>query len=481
MDEHLPWRAELIDRIRWLVQLRWMAVVGTLGAIIVADARLPGVLPLIPLLALTGFVAVYNIFFYLYAFELRAWLDQHLRLRAATWLVHGQIILDLTCLTLLLHYSGGVESPFAVYYVLHVILASILLARTASFLTAILAIGMYSVLVFAEYAGVVAHHPLVGILDPDMYRRETYILGAVFALATVLLFAAYVASSITRNLRQRERELDKARRDLQARTDDVTAANRKLQELDKAKTLFLLTVTHELRAPVAAIQSYLDLILQGYVAPDRQQQVLHRCRERAAELLALIGDLLQLARIRELDKRKVQAQPVDVAALMVEVAELFRGEAEEKRIELKVHPTTGHRAIAAADPDHVKVIWTNLISNAIKYTPSGGRVTINLRCKDGTVTGIVRDTGIGISAEALPHVFDEFFRTEEAKATVSCGTGLGMSITKRLIEMYGGKIEVQSRAGRGTTFTFSLPEARCEEAPAAIELPVAAAQMDVKL
>jgi signal transduction histidine kinase len=465
MEEHLPWRAELIDRIKWLVQLRWFAVVGAFGAITVADSRLSGVLPLVHLYGLTTFIAIYNVFFYLYAHELRAWDDKEAKLRAATLLVHAQIVLDLLCLTLLLHYSGGAESPFATYYVLHITLASILLSRLASFVYAGMAAILYSGMLLLEYFQAMGHVHLVAIVDPDLYRRETYLFAAAFALTTTLFFAVYIASSITNRLRRREVELNDARLALQARSEDLQKANAQLQELDRTKTRFLLTVTHELRAPVAAIQSYLDLILQGYTAPGKQEEVLQRSRHRTAELLDLIAELLQLARIRELDVRQVETRPVEVASVMQETLELFRGEADGKNLSIESNVRVDQPAIVAAAPDHLKIIWTNLISNAIKYTPPGGRITITVSSDGRGVVGCVEDSGIGISPESLPHVFDEFYRTDEAKAVAARGTGLGLSITRRLVEMYGGHVEVQSQLGQGSTFSFSLPRLADEAHP----------------
>jgi signal transduction histidine kinase len=457
MNEQLPWRAEVIDRIEWLVQLRWFAVVGAFGAVTVADARLPGVLPLVHLYGLTGFIAIYNVFFYLYGHELRTWQDDAAKWHAATLLVHGQIVLDLLCLTLLLHYSGGAESPFATYYVLHITLASILLSPLASYVYAGLATLLYIVMILLEYVQAMGHVHLVSVFDPDLYRRETYLFAAAFALTTTLFFAVYLASSITSRLRQRETELYDARLALQARGEELLKANEQLQQLDQTKTRFLLTVTHELRAPVAAIQSYLDLILQGYTAPEKQRAVLQRSRVRTAELLDLIAELLQLARIRELDARRVETQPVEVAAVMLETLELFRAEAAAKNLSVETVVGADEPAWVAATPDHLRIIWTNLISNAIKYTPDSGRVTISVGPAGRVVEGRVQDSGIGVAPESLPHVFDEFFRTDEAKAVAARGTGLGLSITRRLVEMYGGHIEVQSQLGKGTTFTFDLP------------------------
>jgi len=460
MRGQLPWQAEIIDRIKWLVKLRWLAVIGTVVAISVASWRLPGVLPLTQLFALNGFIALYNVFFYLYAHEMRVWDQEDLKLRCATVLVHAQIILDLLCLTLLLHYSGGIESPFFAYYVLHIILASILLSRLASFGYAALAVGLYSLIALGEYSGALHHIHLVSIVDPDLYRRETYIAAAIFALASTLSFAVYIASSITSQLRQREIELAEARNVCELRSDELAQANEKLKELDKAKTLFLLTVTHELRAPVAAIQSYLDLILQGYIEEEKQKEVLQRSRNRTAELLELIADLLQMARVRDLDVHQIEVEKVDMEATMREVLALMQGQADEKAQTIQVYVEPNLPLVQGRE-DHLKLIWTNLISNAIKYTPEKGRIDIRIErnADERFIVGSVQDTGIGIPSEALSRVFEEFYRTDEAKQMSARGTGLGLSITKRLIETYGGNIEVESELGKGTKFTFRMQRA----------------------
>ena len=164
-----------------------------------------------------------------------------------------------------------------------------------------------------------------------------------------------------------------------------------------------------------------------------------------------------MARIRELDIQHVQTEPVDTAAVMEEVYALLRGEAEKKEqtVDIDVAPELPP---VSANEDHLKAIWTNLISNAIKYTPDGGRIRISIERNSDQrfVVGTVQDTGIGIDTDSLPHIFDEFFRTDKAKEVSARGTGLGLSITKRLVETYGGHIDVRSELGKGSTFSFAL-------------------------
>jgi signal transduction histidine kinase len=227
-----------------------------------------------------------------------------------------------------------------------------------------------------------------------------------------------------------------------------------LQELDRVKSAFMRKVAHELRAPLAAIRSFLNLMLSGYVSPEDQRPMQQRAAERADELLALIDDLLSLAKLKEI-KGSAKVEPVDPAKPAHDVLGLHAGEAAEKRITLQVEIDPCPSVLA--DPAHIKQLWSNLISNAIKYTPSGGQVSVRLFPEGGMIVGEVKDTGIGIAEQDLPNLFQEFFRTEQAKAFAQHGTGLGLSIAKQIVQEYGGDIRVESELGTGTRFTFWLP------------------------
>lgn len=237
---------------------------------------------------------------------------------------------------------------------------------------------------------------------------------------------------------------------------DLARVKRELERLDEVKSQLMLKVAHELRAPVAAVQSYINLITAGYVSQDEMKPTLNRIQERLQEMLDLIADLLELARLKQArDHVGAEASPQDVAQILKEVCDLFREQAQEKRqsfqLDIVDHP------VIVANRDHLKQIWTNLISNAIKYTPEGGRVAVTLQARDDKMVGVVEDTGIGIAEKDRQHLFQEFFRSDEAKASGAIGTGLGLSIVKQIVDSYGGEIKVTSRPGQGSRFTFVLP------------------------
>ena len=230
------------------------------------------------------------------------------------------------------------------------------------------------------------------------------------------------------------------------------------------KSAFMLTVAHELRAPVAAIQGYLRLMLGGYAEAEKQHEMLQRSDYRATELLSLIEDLLSLARVKDtapMEKRVL----VPVCDALNQVAELLQVEAAKKQISFSVQDDDN--AVVSANREHIRQIWTNLISNAIRYTPEGGRVSVSMSVHDQSVKGSVEDTGIGISPEDQTKIFDEFYRTKTAKEMVSGGTGLGLSIVKRIVETYGGALRLESEVGKGSRFEFTLPLAQEGSSPVA--------------
>jgi signal transduction histidine kinase len=237
---------------------------------------------------------------------------------------------------------------------------------------------------------------------------------------------------------------------IEAEAAELVRAKAELQRLGEARRQLMFGLAHELRAPVAAVQSYINLILAGYVTTDELRPTLFRVQERLDEMLDLIADLLELARLKQSKERPVgEAQLQDMAAVLRKVCDLFRPQAHEKGQNLQVDILDNPFVIA--DRSDLEQIWTNLISNAIKYTPEGGRIDVTLQSEQGSIVGTVADSGIGI-----------------AKESGEIGTGLGLSIVKQTLESYGGEISVASRLGHGSRFTFILPKKPDTQEPNAL-------------
>jgi len=254
---------------------------------------------------------------------------------------------------------------------------------------------------------------------------------------------------------ERRRLLQEARR---AQAAEQRAAE--LERLDRFKTQFTLTVAHELRAPLTALQSFLIAVLKGYIPADEQKKVLQRAIDRSQELLDMVDDLLKLAAAKA-EQETATRQRVPLDEVLEKISSLQKAQADEKGIDYRVNEA--QHVQVHADRDQMGQLWTNLISNAIKYTPPGGKVTVTLTAEDGWAVGSVADTGIGIAPEDQGRIFEEFYRTAKAKQIEARGTGLGLPLVKRIVEGHGGTLEVNSTPGEGSRFTFRLPPAGEEE------------------
>jgi signal transduction histidine kinase len=244
---------------------------------------------------------------------------------------------------------------------------------------------------------------------------------------------------------------------IEAEAQRLAEEKARLEELDRAKVAFIRLVTHELQAPISAISTYLDLMLNDYIPAERQREYLEKAQERAKEQIDLIADLLEFGRLKEI-KTAGKPAPLQIETVLSQVLEGSQAQATEKGIQITADISPGLPPVCLP-PEQAKSIWMNLISNAIKYTSAGGQVTVRLRQQDGNLLGEVQDTGIGIPEEARDSLFTEFFRARNAKALGIPGTGLGLAIIKQIIERAGGNIWVESQAGQGSTFSFRLPVA----------------------
>ncbi len=228
----------------------------------------------------------------------------------------------------------------------------------------------------------------------------------------------------------------------------------RLEELDQAKKQFIRLVTHELQSPVAAVENYLKLILEGYVPAEDQKGILEKCIARTREERKLIADLLELGHLEMI--KSFQVSQINPGEVLKQVIEEFKEEINQKGLVLLVEVDKNIPEITAS-PEQIKSVWSNLLSNAVKFTPARGDIEIGLQYKDGILEGCVQDSGIGIPAEDQERLFTEFFRAENAKKASVPGTGLGLVIVKRIVDGLGGTVSVSSDMGVGSTFTFSIP------------------------
>ena len=227
--------------------------------------------------------------------------------------------------------------------------------------------------------------------------------------------------------------------------------------VEQLKEEYMVMVTHELRTPLSTIQGFADLLVEGDLGtlPPLHTEYLGIIQANTRQLVAIVSDLLDLARI-ESNRFQLDSGPLDVGGVVRGVLASLRPQIEGKGQTLAL---ALHDPLPAVwgDPDRVAQILTNLISNAHKYTPAGGSIVVGAVPHGNNVRVTVRDTGIGLSPEEQANLFTKFFRATSSVVREQAGTGLGLVITRSLVELHGGTLSVQSAPGQGSTFGFTLP------------------------
>lgn len=261
-------------------------------------------------------------------------------------------------------------------------------------------------------------------------------------------------------------ELARVHADVKKRSDDLDRLNGELKTLDRMKSELLANVSHELQTPLVAIRGYTEMILKERLGSitEEQRKGLSLSLRNIDRLIALIDELLAFARA-ERGKDPLHPSDFPVSPLLDETAELLAEKMRAKRVSLEREVDPPDLAVRA-DRDKILQVFVNLVSNAVKYNREGGTVRIAVRRgRPGYLEAEVRDTGVGIPEEDLARIFDPFERGSDETAAREEGTGVGLSIVKRILRRHGCAIDVRSREGEGTRFTFSLPEAGAEAGP----------------
>lgn len=271
---------------------------------------------------------------------------------------------------------------------------------------------------------------------------------AVYVIATVVIFLWLIGWAA-----RMAHESDRVREDLLAREQSAREA---AESANVSKSNFLAVMSHELRTPLSAIIGYEELLADGITGPvnDAQKHQLSRMKASAQHLLHLIDQILAFSRV-DAGREVVQLGDAEANELAIDAASLVEPLAREKGLPLEVVPT-GYTLPMLTDSGKVRQVLVNLLSNAVKFTPAG-RVTLIVQHDGSTVRYVVRDTGIGVAPEHSDRIFDPFWQVEQPSTRRVGGTGLGLSVTRRLTRLLGGDVTVDSHLGEGSAFTVSLP------------------------
>lgn len=245
---------------------------------------------------------------------------------------------------------------------------------------------------------------------------------------------------------------------VEERTRELSRALEEIKEVSKRKTDFISAVSHELRTPLTSIKGYASILLSEKLGqiPEAVKERLDKINRHSDELTHLVNDLLDISRI-ESGKIIMKAESLNLAEITNNIADLLSLQLKAKEIRLDLQIPKG--LLIKADRSQIERVFINLMGNAIKFTPQKGKISVAVSLVDSFVQIDVTDNGIGIPAEALNAIFDEFYRVDNPINQEIKGTGLGLSLVKHIVEAHNGKIWVKSKLGQGSTFSFTLPKA----------------------
>jgi len=450
---------------RWLrqyVRLRWLAIGAILFGALAARFVLGIGVSLFPMLIVTAAIASTNVL-------LSIWQQRHerhasepeLTVRLCQRLAFAHIVADIIALTVLLHFVGGIDTPFFLFYFFHVGLGSIMLSRRDAYKIMALAIGLFVLLVGIEFLGWLPHVHLEGAVPLDLYRRPAYVATVLVGFVMALTVSTIGTTTLMTELRRQQEQ--------QARTNEreLEKISQKLAELDRMRTFFLGLASHDLKTPLAVVASYLQAILDGFVGEvnEKQRSWMERANVRILELIRLINDFLDVSQLAP-ERVLSEMERVPLSDTVQRSVEEVRAGAEEKGITLRVELPSQLPPVYAA-PRRLQQVITNLLDNAVKFSPRQREVVLEAHQHDDGIRVVVTDAGPGIPTLYMPHVFEDYFRARRKEFVP--GAGLGLSTARKIVEAHGGEIWVQSPCsedGNGSRFLFTLPGGQRDEVDA---------------
>ena len=433
----------------WFINLRYIAFFALLAFLLSAQFVLNLKLQsaqFILLLSVSLFILVYNLI--LFAVTKSSKLKNDVNGFNPLLLSLIQIQLDILALFLLTYYTGGIESPLYIFFIFHMIIGSMILPGYVIYTISGVIVFCFYGLSFLEFFSIIPHYAIEGLTKIGYYNDLNYLLIFATAFGIMIFVSVFLANTIASALYTSEQELK------------ITLD--KLNEAEKVKMKYTMGVVHEIKSPIVAVQSFLDLILGNYVGPISAQveDKVKRARNRTEESINIINDVLNISKIKLIEK--FTKDEIDIDELINSNISKRQAQAESKNIEINFHDSRPVKEKLIGDKDFMDLAISNLIGNALKYTNNGGKIEITLTNEERKTQIEFCDNGVGIPENDKSKIFNDFYRASNVKDKVQDGTGLGLSVVKQIIEQHGGTISFVSPSrladehGPGTSFLIQL-------------------------
>ena len=439
------------NRNLWLIRIRYGAVVMMLtfilGSRYILNLKV-GNSQLTLLLLITLAILVYNLGFFLFSNsklindDAGKFNPMHISLI--------QILLDLVILSFLTRYTGTIESPIYIFFIFHMIIGSLILPGWLIYTICGVLVSGFITTAFLEYFKIIEHKDFSGLFPFHLYNDFNYLILSVSSFAVMMVVSVFLANTISSALYRREQELE--------------MAYDKLEEAERMKQKYTMGIVHEIKSPIVAVQSYLDIILGKYAGPVSEgvEEKLRRARTRTDESIQIINDILNISKLKLLNH--LAKTDGDINSIIENTLDSRKASIENKKIQLSYLDKRYEKDKIQADPQLIELAVSNLIGNAIKYTNEFGVIEITLENELGRkIVFEVCDSGIGIPDNEKDKIFGDFFRTSNAKHQGFEGTGLGLTVVKQISEAHEGEISFRSpsrlatKTSPGTCFRLIVP------------------------
>ncbi|MCX6174617.1 MAG: HAMP domain-containing sensor histidine kinase [Ignavibacteriales bacterium] len=441
------WRAVRVRNL-WFIRLRYFAALILCGFFLVGEFLLDlnfSKDQIIAILSISFLILIYNII--LHKFQNYAGNDPNKFNCLHLSLI--QMILDLTFLMILVYYTGLIESPLYLFFIFHMIIGSMVLPGYIVYLAAGLISFSFTILALFERLHSIKNHFISGLSVGSHLHTLTYDILFIIIFTLMLFISVYIANRIAHQLYRREQQL--------------RTSLEKLNEAEIAKQKYTIGIVHEIKTPIAAVRSILDIIHKGFVGSisDEVDRKIERAELRTEEALKLINDIVKISKVKLLEIKLTD--DINLDEFIAKVIDNFMESAKDKSVNIFYKNKSGKLLVIKSDKILFELLISNLIANSIKYVDENGVVEVNVNDLGENFSIEVCDNGIGIPQEESKKIFEQFYRASNIDKKVHGGTGMGLAIVKEIVERLGGVIKITSPSplaeeGKpGSKFEIVLP------------------------
>ena len=433
---------KLIKYAYWLISVRWASIFLVYVCTYLITRYLHISLHEKAIYYTNSILLLLNIINYI-IFKLNLRAKRGKLVKNTRFLINFQFSSDFIILTVLLHFSGGIENPLIIIYIFHIILSSILLTYKQSFLQTSFALICIGAMTFLEYLEIVPHYPLKELVDHSLYLNIKYL----FWTGIIFIAISYLVMSMTSYITKQSRQYEEANR----------IANYKLMEKDRVKNEYVFKLTHDIKGHLAAILSCLDILNNNIYSQkvEIRKEFTSRAHKRTHFLIEFVKDLLNLTKMQL--QQKIEMSSFNLKESIDKIIIPFYNSAKDKSIRLEKNIDDTITTIYG-NQFLIEEAIENLLMNAIDYSLRDGLIKLDIKLENQNLMINISDIGIGIPDKELKDIFNEFYRGNKAKEKAPSGTGMGLAIVNQIVKQHNGTIKVESKINKGTTFKIIIPQ-----------------------